>query len=62
MNRDSTIDVREGRLDVDGHRSAHAGIALEQRDFVRQRSELDQLLGACKNWFTVQRWVDPPIR
>ena len=22
------------------------------------RPEVDQLPGACKNWFTVQRWVD----
>ena len=22
------------------------------------RAELDQLPGACKNWFTVQRWID----
>lgn len=44
----------------------HFGFAFKVPDGVMRmdipwavaRPELDQLPGACKNWFTVQRWVD----
>ena len=46
--------------------SFHLGFALNVPEGVMRmdvpwavvRPELDQLPGACKNWFTVQRWVD----
>jgi len=34
------------------------GVMRMDIPFAVVRPELDQLKGACKNWFTVQRWVD----
>ena len=58
----NTVD----KLPVRTKEGVHFGFAFDVPDGVVRmdvpwgvvRPELDQIPGACKNWFTVQRWVD----
>ncbi len=58
----NTVD----KLPVRTKEGVHFGFSFDVRDAVVRmdvpwavvRPEQDQIPGACKNWFTVQRWVD----
>ncbi len=65
LNRVDLVNVLDKRA-VREKEGVHLGFAFNVKDGVMRmdtpfavvRPEEDQIPGACKNWFTVQRWVD----